>query len=164
MTMNGRDGHPTALLTVAHRGGDRFRIRVRGHEIDVDQPVGDGGEDTAPTPTELFVAALASCVAFYARRYLTRHGLPADGLEVTAGYETGTRPARVVAVRIEVTPPAGLPPQRQDALLAVASHCTVHNTLTTPPAVDIRLANATGAVVSLVGQLHGTAADLEADS
>ena len=75
MTMDGRDGEPRAL-TVAHRGGDRFRIRVRGHEIDVDQPVGDGGEDTAPTPTELFVAGLASCVAFYARRYLARHGLP----------------------------------------------------------------------------------------
>jgi uncharacterized OsmC-like protein len=146
MTTNGRDSGPTARLTVAHRGGDRFRIRVRGHEIDVDQPVGDGGEDTAPTPTELFVAGLASCVAFYARRYLARHGLPADGLEVTAGYETGSRPTRVVAVRIEVTPPAGLPPQRRDALLAVASHCTVHNTLTTPPAVDVRLAEATGAL------------------
>jgi uncharacterized OsmC-like protein len=145
MTMDSRDGDTTAMLTVAHRGGDR--IRVRGHEIEVDQPVGDGGEDTAPTPTELFVAGLASCVAFYARRYLARHGLPADGLQVTAGYETGTRPARVVAVRIEVTPPAGLPPQRRDALLAVASHCTVHNTLTTtPPAVDVRLADATEAL------------------
>ena len=146
MTTDGRDGDPAALLTVAHRGGDRFRIRVRGHEIDVDQPVGDGGEDTAPTPTELFVAGLASCVAFYARRYLLRHGLPAHGLEVTAGYETGGRPARVVAVRVEVTPPAGLPPRRRDALLAVTSHCTVHNTLTTPPAVDVRLAEATEAV------------------
>ena len=106
MTMDGRNGDPAAL-TVAYRGGDRFRIRVRGHEIDVDQPVGDGGEDTAPTPTELFVAGLASCVAFYAGRYLARHGLPAGRLEVAACYETGSRPARVVAVRIEVTPPAG---------------------------------------------------------
>ena len=146
MTMDGRNGDPATRLTVAYRGGDRFRIRVRGHDIDVDQPVGDGGEDTAPTPTELFVAGLASCVAFYAGRYLARHGLPADGLEVIAGYETGSRPARVVAVRIEVTPPAGLPPQRRDALLAVASHCTVHNTLTTPPAIDIRLADAIEAV------------------
>lgn len=51
----------------------------------------------------------------------------------------GSRPARVVAVRIEVTPPPGLPPQRRDALLAFASHCTVHNALTAPPAVDILL-------------------------
>jgi putative redox protein len=57
-------------LQVRHLGDDRFAIDVRGHEIVVDQPVDAGGQDTAPTPTELFVASLAGCVAFYARRYL----------------------------------------------------------------------------------------------
>lgn len=36
-----------------------------------------------PSPTELFVASLAPCVAFHARRYLQRHDLPEDGLRVT---------------------------------------------------------------------------------
>jgi putative redox protein len=35
--------------------------------------------------------------------------------------------------------PAGLPPERWAALRAVASHCTVHNTLTSPPSVIIDL-------------------------
>ena len=61
-------------MSVRHLGGDRFAVSVRGHELLVDQPVDAGGEDTAPTPTELLVAALACCVAFYARRYLRRHG------------------------------------------------------------------------------------------
>jgi putative redox protein len=39
-----------------------------------------GGGDVGPTPTELFVAGLASCVAFYARRYLRRHDIDAEGL------------------------------------------------------------------------------------
>ncbi len=59
-------------VQVAYRCGDRFDINVRGHVIRNDQPVGDGGENTGPTPTELFIASLASCVAFYARRYLDR--------------------------------------------------------------------------------------------
>ena len=46
--------------------------------------VGDGGEDTGPTPTELFIASLAGCVAFYARRYLDRHDQPTEGLTVEA--------------------------------------------------------------------------------
>jgi uncharacterized OsmC-like protein len=37
-------------------------VTVRGHEIRSDQPVGDGGDDSAPTPTELLVASLAGCV------------------------------------------------------------------------------------------------------
>jgi uncharacterized OsmC-like protein len=51
-----------STLTTWHLDGDRFAISIRDHMITVDQPVADGGQDTAPTPTELFVASLASCV------------------------------------------------------------------------------------------------------
>lgn len=121
--------------------GERYEIEVRGHRIVVDQPPQVGGADTAPTPTELFVASLASCVAFYAGRYLTRHGYSRDDLAVTAEYDLATdRPARVSAVRLTLRVPADLPGQRRPALLAVAGHCTVHNTLTVAPEVDITLA------------------------
>jgi putative redox protein len=124
-------------VTVHHLDGDRFAINVRDHTFTVDQPVADGGTDTAPTPTELFVASLASCVAFYARRYLARHQLPTSGLTVMAGYAIEPRPARVADITIDITLPDGVPADRHDALLAVASHCTVHNTLDDPPQVRI---------------------------
>jgi putative redox protein len=127
----------TEDLAVRHLSGDRFAIDIRGHTITVDQPVDAGGDDTAPTPTELFVAGLASCVAFYARRYLARHDFSAQGLTVAATYEVGGRPNRVTKVSVRITPPADLPTDRRDAFLAVASHCTVHNTLDEPPPVEI---------------------------
>jgi uncharacterized OsmC-like protein len=128
-----------STTTVEYLDGDRFVIGIRGHMVTVDQPLADGGEDTAPTPTELLVASLASCVAFYARRYLARHRLPTAGLNVTADYTMGTRPARVADVTVDIQVPEGVPPARLDALLAVASHCTVHNTLTDQPTVTIAL-------------------------
>ena len=127
-------------LVVHHLDGDRFAIDVRGHTLLVDQPTDAGGSDTAPTPTELFVAGLASCVAFYARRYLARHQFDSNGMTVSASYEIGGRPTRVHGIKILVTPPVGLPTERRDAFLAVASHCTVHNTLTAPADVEIGLA------------------------
>lgn len=126
-------------IEVHHLGQDRFAIQVRKHTIIIDQPTDDGGTDTAPTPTELFVASLASCVAHYAHRYLTRHGLDSDGLQVTATYEIALRPTRVGQVRVDIVPPSGLPSSRREALLAVASHCTVHNSLAQPPPVEITL-------------------------
>lgn len=129
-----------STVTVWHLNDDRFAIGVRDHTITVDQPVADGGQDTAPTPTELFVASLASCVGFYARRYLARHRLPTAGLTVTADYTIGGRPARVTDLHVNIQLPDGVPPERRDALLAVASHCTVHNTLADPPAVTVTLA------------------------
>lgn len=127
-----------ARIDVTYGSGEAYGIAVRGHELTVDQPLDAGGDDKAPTPVELFVASLASCVAYYAGRYLARHDLPRDGLRVAAEYEMSSdRPARVAGVRITVVPPAGLAPERQAALKAVASHCTVHNTLRVPPEVAV---------------------------
>ena len=128
-------------LTVTHDDGDRFSIAIRGHVVHVDQPEADGGGDTAPTPTELFVASLASCVAFYARRYLARHELPEKGLIIRAHSESGAKPSRVASVTITLSLPDGVPEAKRQALLAVASHCTVHNTLTHTPEVLIQLAD-----------------------
>lgn len=129
------------MVHVRHLSDDRFAVDVRGHTVLVDQPLDAGGTDAAPTPTELFVAALASCIGFYARRYLLRHAIDADGLAVSASYEIGGRPVRVRSLKVLITPPAALPVQRRDAFLAVASHCTVHNTLTAPADVAITLAS-----------------------
>jgi putative redox protein len=125
-------------VDVRFAAGEAYEIQVRGHRVAVDQPVADGGADTAPTPTELFVGALAACVAYYAGRYLTRHGYTRDGLAVSAAYDLATdRPARVAAVRITLRAPADLPMERWAALRAVAGHCTLHNSLVNPPDVTL---------------------------
>ncbi len=127
-------------LDVRFVAGESYEVGVRGHRVLVDQPAEAGGSDCAPTPTELFVASLATCVAYYAGRYLTRHGCSRAGLAVTASYDLATdRPARVSGIRLTVQVPADLPAQRWPALQAVVSHCTVHNSITTPPAVAIDL-------------------------
>jgi len=127
-------------MDVRFVSGESYEVAVRGHRMLVDQPTADGGEDGAPTPTELFVASLATCVAFYAGRYLSRHNVSREGLGVSVGYEMAVdRPARVTGIRLTVRVPAQLPTERWPAFLAVVSHCTVHNSLTTTPAVSIDL-------------------------
>lgn len=128
-------------MRVEHLGEDRFAVDVRGHRVVVDQPAEMGGEDTGPTPTELFVASLASCVAFYARRYLRRHELPTEGLVVDADFVLGTGPARVSDIDVRITLPNGFPEERRAGLLAVASHCTVHTSITQQPDIAVRYAD-----------------------
>ncbi len=130
-----------AQLDVRFVAGESYEVAVRGHRVLVDQLAEAGGEDAAPTPTELLIASLATCVAFYAGRYLTRHGYSRDGLAVSAGFDMARdHPARVSGIHLVVRVPATLPLERWPAFRAVISHCTVHNTLTRPPAVVIELA------------------------
>ena len=89
------------LVDVRFLSGEGYEVAVRGHRVLVDQPADAGGADGAPTPTELFVASLATCIAFYAGRYLTRHGFTRDGRGVSVDFDMAEdRPARVTVVRL----------------------------------------------------------------
>jgi putative redox protein len=135
------DSSAASRVDVTYFGGESYAVATRGHTLLTDQPQAAGGADAAMTPTELFVASLSSCVAFYAGRYLARHGLNRNGLHVSTAFTTATdRPARVDKVKLTIRVPGDIPPSREAALLAVASHCTVHNTLRQPPDVAIELA------------------------
>ena len=128
-------------VEVSYLGRESYSVATRGHTLLTDQPSTAGGADAAMTPTELFVASLSSCVAFYAGRYLARHGLNRDGLHVSAEFALATdRPAQVGGVRLKIRVPGPIPPGREAALLAVASHCTVHDTLRHAPDITIDLA------------------------
>ncbi len=127
-------------LRVEYESGDKFQIAVRQHSIRVDQPTADGGDDTAPTPTDLFIASLAACVAYYVRRFLSRHGHPVAKLAVTSEVDFASHPHRVGAIDLRIEVPGELDPEQQASLLAVASRCTVHNSLRQPPEVRIGLA------------------------
>lgn len=131
----GPPGHADAVPIAA----DAYEVRLRGHILAVDQPVPDGGTDTAPTPVELLVASLTACVAHCAGRFLERHDLSREGLRIETEFRTASgRAPRVSSVRLRVRAPA-LPAGRRDALRAAVSRCTVRNTLAAPPEIVIAL-------------------------
>jgi len=125
-------------LTVTSLRGDQHRITIRGHELLVDQPLADGGGDTGPTPTELFVASLASCVAHYARHGL---GMSGEGPAVRCTWAMSDAPPwRVSSIDVDVLLPSGTSEQRVAAVRRAIQHCTVHNTLVQPPSVRVSAA------------------------
>lgn len=136
----------TATLVVRQVSGDRLSLAVRGHELYTDQPVDGGGDDTAPTPTELFLGSLAACVAFYAERYLRRRGLSTEGLKVDCDWTWAHEPIRVGEIQIKVHAP-GLPADLSDTFERLIERCPVHNSLRQAPEIRFtviggRIANA----------------------
>jgi uncharacterized OsmC-like protein len=129
------------MLKVTSLGHDRFVIDIRGFGVEVDQPLSAGGTDTGPTPTELFVSSLASCVAFYARRFLHRHKIGNEHLVVTSRFEmSDTPPARVALIDMDVAIGAKLSERQLQVLKKVVDACAVHNSIRQPPVGQIRLA------------------------
>lgn len=117
-------------------GGYRCRVRARHFELVADEPPSVGGDDAGPMPTELFLAALASCFTMALVHVARKRGLtlPELRVHVTGDYDG----PRFASVRVEVRPSG--PAEGLPALLErAASVCYVSNTLRGRLALDVAL-------------------------
>ena len=134
-------------VKVSHLGNVKFNIQSRSHSVLCDQPMDNGGEDTAMTPPELMLASLGSCAAFYAVQYLKTRNFADSGVEVSVTAEKLKGPARLGNFKIHVEYPVTLDQDHTDGLMRSVKHCLIHNTLLVTPEIDIELASKEPAAV-----------------
>ncbi len=119
----------TALKATASRqDGFRHTVKIRGHELTVDERSDNGGDDSGPEPLELLAAALATCTAVTMEMYARRKGWDAGGVEVTCDYTPAERgcPTRF---NILMRFPDALAEDQVERLRVIAAKCPVHRTL-----------------------------------
>jgi putative redox protein len=118
-------------ITTTYQGDMVFETVLGRHRLLIDVPAGMGGKDRAPTPPELFVASLGSCVAAFVASYCQRVGLDRRELSVDVSYEKAEEPTRLVGLTVTVKLPHAACGDRQEAIRRVARHCPVHETIAT---------------------------------
>lgn len=122
----------TSLVT-KHNGGVEFETRIGSHTIIADGPKEWGGQDRGPSPPQLFMASISSCVGVLVTHFCQEHELDVDGLSIEISYETAEHPTRFSDIRVKVN----LPNAHCDdvctkkALEHVARHCPLHETIMT---------------------------------
>ncbi|NJL96151.1 MAG: OsmC family protein [Anaerolineae bacterium] len=97
----------------------------------------DSSSDCAPTPPQIFIASLGGCVTALVSGYCARNGLDASGLAVQVDYDWGENV--LVDIQITIDLPNCTVAQREKAILRVAEHCPVHETITQGGEVHFRL-------------------------
>ncbi len=130
-------------IITSYAGEMSFRTRLGSHELVVDVPPSMGGQDRGPTPPELFVASLGSCVAAFVASYCERTGLDTEGLSVDVTFEKAEDPTRLTDLRVIVNLPHATCGERERALRRVAAHCPVHETIATMSDVAIEIRDQT---------------------
>jgi uncharacterized OsmC-like protein len=129
-------------VKVSQIEGVKFDIQARSHRIACDQPAENGGTDCGMTPPEFLLASLGSCAAFYAAEYLRTRNLAKSGLEVSVTAEKLPKPARLGNFRVLVTSPVTLTAEQSEGMMRSVHRCLVHNTLLSPPEINIEIASA----------------------
>jgi uncharacterized OsmC-like protein len=128
------------LISISHKGGQKFHIRVRGHDVPSDMSEKDGGQDGGPSPVELLAGSLGACIAMMTQRYCDRHGYKKGEVGVSMTIELADEPKRIGRVVVDLEIPEDVPEDRRAAILRMAKACPVHATLKDPPEMDIEIA------------------------
>ena len=141
MALINRSAHAVAgkMRAIARRReGFTHDLKVGGHQLTVDEPETQGGQDMGPSPQELLAASLASCTAVTMEMYADRKGWDVNGLEVDCRYSPAERgcPTRFELV---MRMPSHLTEEKVERLQVIAAKCPVHRTLEGEVAFDERV-------------------------
>ena len=124
-------------MLIDYLGGMKLIARHQGFEVVCDQPEDWGGENSAMTPTQLFVASFAMCVGTYVLIFAKRHDLAVEGMKIETEYQMAQDPYRVGAIQVKVVMPAPVSDEHRAALQRAAEGCVVHNAFHDPPETSI---------------------------
>ncbi len=78
---------PMTQVVVSSDHNLRQEIWAGNHALAADEPVGLGGDDSAPTPYELLLAALGSCTSMTLLMYARRKQWPLEAIEIRLKHE-----------------------------------------------------------------------------
>lgn len=88
------------LLVIPHARRDGFWASIRGRALDLADP--SSGDTLAPTPDDLFIASIASELAWLVRSFLRACELP-DDVSVSATWRTHDDPRSLADINLTVT-------------------------------------------------------------
>src|SRR5687768_3301177 len=99
----------TKTIEVSFPGGTKIGTHISGHTILTDQPVSNGGENSAPSPFDLFLASLATCAGFYAAIFCQKRNLSMQGFALRMHCHKSEGSKLYDNIVFEVTLPPGFP-------------------------------------------------------
>jgi uncharacterized OsmC-like protein len=131
-------------ITTEYKGDMLFESMVGSHKVTTDVPESMGGKNRGLTPPQLFIISLGSCVGAFIAKYADQHSLNAAGMTVDVAFDKSEHPARLANIKVTVNLPETDCSEkcRQKALLKVAEHCPVHETIETIGKIDFNIVSA----------------------
>lgn len=122
-----------AIIEIKFPGGAKVDAQVREFTVRTDQPESAGGENTAPTPFELFLASLGTCAGIYAVGFCEQRDITTEGLSLKMETIRDAETGLVGNVHMSLTVPLGFPEKYEKAIINSMELCAVKKHLMHPP-------------------------------
>ena len=118
-------------------GGVKVAAELDGFEVLSDQPERNGGDSSAPSPYDLFLASLGTCAGFFALRFCQQRELSTEGLGLTLDLERNTETKRLDKIIMDIQLPDGFPDKYKKAIIRATEECAVKKVILDPPEFEV---------------------------
>jgi ribosomal protein S12 methylthiotransferase accessory factor len=125
-------------MEVDFAGGLKVYSTYKGFTVKTDQPIDEGGANTAPEPFDLFLSSLGTCAGVYILYFCKERGLNSEGIRLILDFERDETAHRVTKITMNIILPDDFPKKYHSTIERVAGMCTVKKHLAQPPEFDIK--------------------------
>jgi putative redox protein len=124
-------------MEITFAGGKKVNASFKGHLHKTDQPITSGGENSAPSPYELFLASIGTCAGIYVKSFCDQRNIPTDGIKLIQSLEMNPETKLPSKILIRIHLPASFPEQYKEAVIKTAELCAVKRTIANPPEFEV---------------------------
>jgi len=124
-------------MEITFDGGKVVTAHSHGHIIKTDQPVNSGGQNSAPSPFELFLASIGTCAGIYVKSFCDNRKIPTDNIKIIQNAEYDEETELPVNIKLDIKLPSDFPDKYKAALISVAELCKVKKTMANPPVFEV---------------------------
>jgi putative redox protein len=122
---------------ISFAGNKKVDAHFRGFTLKSDQPLTDGGDNTAPAPLEIFLASIGMCAGFYIVSFCQSRSIPTDNISMTQTVVRNDKTHMVEKIIIDVNLPPDFPEKYKAAVIKTAQSCSVKKFLDAPPEIQV---------------------------
>lgn len=125
------------MMDIFFTTGKKVEAQFRGFSFKTDQPVKAGGEGSAPSPFDFFLASLGTCAGFFVLSFCQARGIPTDGINLVLSTRSNPVTHMIEHISIEIRLPDTFPEKYKNAVIRSAQSCTVKKHMENVPEFDI---------------------------
>lgn len=121
------------MIEITFDGGKVVTAHSGDHIIRTDQPLDNGGGNTAPAPFELYLASIGTCAGIYVKSFCDNRKIPAENIRIQEVIEYSRETHLPTSIKLDIKLPPDFPEKYKDSLINVANLCLVKKSIASPP-------------------------------
>jgi putative redox protein len=131
------DINSDSVMEIVFEGGKIITALADGHVIRTDQPLDNGGENSAPSPFDLYLASVGTCTGAYVKSFCERRNIPTDKIKLVQKTDFDEISGLPLNIDIDIVLPGDFPDRYKESVRCAADLCKVKKSILKPPSFNI---------------------------